>query len=125
MVTARREEVRAVRAAWSQLKNELYREKLVAQNGELENSLRELETLMITAPGTSDVSADIRDIKLFIRESKAIGAEARTRLTSRLQTLDHALDAISGLPDMGRSSLREDLAAMQQALAAGLPLSPT
>ncbi len=125
MVTARREEVRALRAAWSQLKNALYREKLVTEFGELRNSLRELETLMITAPGSGNVSADIRSIRIFIRESEAIGADVRTRLTGRLQVLDHALEAISGLPDGGSSSLREDLTAMQQALPPGLPLSPT
>ena len=125
VVTVRREEVRALRTAWSQLKDELYQANLVAPSRTLRDTLRALETKLITAPGSDDVGTDINRIKFCIRNSKSISEEARERMSVTVQSLDRALGAVSELPNMGGASLREDLQALQQMLPSGLPLSPT
>lgn len=124
MVTVRRDEVRALRTAWSQLKDALYQENMVAPSGTLQGALRSLESLLVTAPGSSEVKTELRLIKICLRESKGISEQARTRMNGTVASLDRALEDVNGLPDRGTASLREDLHALQHTLPPGLPLSP-
>ena len=102
---AHSKEKAALRAAWTDLKNVLYRDGLVQDSPSIQMLLRDLECSVVAYPGYSGVQMSVRTVaSCCLRAGERLDPAANASRDRAFEAMDRALKVMAQLPDRGRTS---------------------